>query len=525
MVKSNVIKSAFILTLCGIVCKVIGALYRVPLTALLGAEGIGMYYLIFPIFSFLLSLSSSASSSVLSKLVAECISRGETKKAKTYFGCSCKLFGGIGFVCVLVLIIFAPILSSIQNNQSGIYGYISIAPAILFVCLISCFRGYFQGYQNMTYSGISQIIEQIVKVGLGLVLAGFLAPLGLEFGVLGCITAITISEIVALIYLFITYLMFKRKENKEAIVEEIINKKECYKTLIKMAIPFTLSFIIFPLSLFLESIMIVPLLTRSGLGAQKAVSIFGLSNGVVSTLTNLPVVVSTSLAMVIIPSISFYIKQGKKEIVEEKITFIFKIATLIILPCVVVFAVFPQDIIFSLFGSLKSGELNEMMISSRMLIVSSLGVLYLAIFQISTAILQATGRYFVPVVSLSIGIIIKIIVSLILLNLPEINIYATSISSSLCFVVITMINMSYLQKDFNIKINYYSLLFIPCLALVGMGISIVICKSLFASFLPMWIAIIASFVVGGGVYIACLLVFGVFEKLELAAILKKASED
>ena len=214
LAKQNVIKAAFILTFCGVFCRILGAFYRVPQANMLGSEGMGNYYLIFPIFSFMISLSASSIPQSLSKLVAESVQNGEQNKAKKYFNSSLLLMTFFGLFCSLLMIFFAPFLSKLQQNTQSLNSYFAIAPAVFFVCLISCFRGYFQGYQTMTFSGISQIIEQVIKVAFGLYLTSKLLVYGIEYGVFGSLIAITISEFVALVYLFISYKFFAKKNCK-----------------------------------------------------------------------------------------------------------------------------------------------------------------------------------------------------------------------------------------------------------------------------------------------------------------------
>ncbi len=519
MAKQGLIKSAFVLTFCGIICRLLGAFYRVPQASMLGSSGMGSYYLIFPVFAFLVSLSSSSIPQVLSKLVADALANNNPKQAKMYFVWTLVLLSLFGFLCVILLIGFAPVLSNLQGSKNLTSGYFAIAPAVFFVCLISCFRGYFQGYQTMTYSGISQIIEQIVKVFLGLFLTNKLLVYGVEYGVFGGLIAITISEIAALIYLFICYLFFRKKQILQE-KSELLSAKDCCKKIIKTALPFTLCYIIFPLSLMLDSLFFVKLLSMAGVSVESAKNIFGINNGVVSTLTNLPIVISTGLATVIVPAISGNIKNGQKEIAESKILLALKIGILIILPCGVLFAIFPKEIIYILFGSLGNTYFNEMQVASGMLIISSVGIIYLGIFQITTAILQANNKYFVPIKSLLIGVIVRLILCVGIAFIPNVNVYTLPIASVICYMVVAMYNITALQKDFSLKVNFYSFFTAPILASILMVCVVFIFRAILLSLLPMGVCYLLSLVLGGGVYLISLILFRAFEKRELSHIFK-----
>ena len=522
MAKQRILRDALVLTICGIICKALGAIYRVPLTNILGAKGMGIYYLVFPVYSFMLALSSSSLPSCLSKLVADSISDNKPHIAKLYFNCSLRLFGLIGIVSTVVIIILSPLISSVQGNFEGLWSYFVIAPAVLFVCIISCYRGYFQGYQNMAYSGVSQIVEQVVKVVLGLVLTSVLLPYGVQYGVLGSVIAITISEMVATLYLFVAYLSFRKKQGyiTSKIVYTKAQTKDCYKTLIKTVVPFALGYIIFPLVGFLDSLFVIKLLTFSGVEKEIATSVFGLQNAVVGTLTNLPIVVSTSLAMVVLPSVSYLIKRQEKQLANERVLLIFKMAILVILPCVVMFIIFSKEIIFVLFGGLNSSVFNEMMVAQNMLKISSIGILFLTIFQLSTAILQGQGKEYRPVKSLAKGALVKVFLSAILLLLPGVNFYAINIANLICYITIAMDNMTCLQEDFDLKVSYYSYLFAPVFAAIIMVFVSVGAMWLCAKILPLGVAYFVGLLMGGGGYILSLLMLKTFTKNELKQIFK-----
>ena len=520
MSRQSIIKAAFLLTFCGVICKLLGAFYRVPLTGLLTAEGMGMYYLVFPVFSFLISLTSSCVPQVLSKLVAESVSNNNIKKAKAYFLCSIVIFFVFSFLCSFLLVMLAPLLSKIQNNSQNVLSYIVIAPAVFLVAVISCFRGFFQGFQTMTYTGLSQIIEQIFKVVLGLFFANKFLVYGLNMAVFGALFAVTLSELFALLYLAFCYIVFKKKNKLSVDKSAKINYKQCYKDIIKTALPFTLSYVLFPLSQFVDSIAVVGLLSTSGLGKSVATSVFGLYNGVVATLTNLPIVVSTAIAMAVLPTISHCFKRGDIEGAKSKVTASFKFALYILIPCVVAFIIFPDKIIYLIFGGLQSHTFNELYVSSIMLILSSIGILYLGVFQISTAILQAENKSYVPVRSLAIGIILRAVVLAVLLVIPGINFYAIVIANVLCYVFVAMKNISVLSRDFEFVINYKSYFFVPIISTFFMVCTSGICLLILQNLFNYKIVCLLAFLLGGIVYLVSMFCFGEFRKKDMLQILK-----
>ena len=166
MQKSNVqkqngfLKSVFVLSVGGIVAKVLGAIYRIPLTNLVGSYGMGLYQLVFPLFSLLLTISTAGIPVAVSKLVAEKVALGKVDHAQKVFKTSLAMLALFGFFGSLVLFVFAEKISFLQGNVQAASAYKLIAPSVFFVCIISAYRGYFQGLMQMEPTALSQIVEQ-----------------------------------------------------------------------------------------------------------------------------------------------------------------------------------------------------------------------------------------------------------------------------------------------------------------------------------------------------------------------------
>jgi len=154
--------------LFGFLSKIVGAVYRIPLTSIIGAEGMGLYQMVFPLYTLMLTISSSGLPSSISKLVSENIAKNNYKQADKIIKMSFILLVCFSVLCCFIVLLFSSTFSKIQGNKDAMLCYIGIAPAIVFVGLISGFRGYFQGLQQMVPSAVSGFIEQVVKMVLGL---------------------------------------------------------------------------------------------------------------------------------------------------------------------------------------------------------------------------------------------------------------------------------------------------------------------------------------------------------------------
>lgn len=196
--------------LAGLIAKVLGAVYRLPLTWLLGAEGLGMYQLVYPLFSLILVLSSTGMPTAISRVTAGYLAKGDTISARKTLQISLGLLLSIGAIFALILVASSYFIALLQGNARLTWCYIALVPAILFVSVLSAFRGYFQGYSYMVPTAASQLIEQIAKLLCGLLLGYMLLPFGVEFGAIGALIGVSLSELLAMLMMLVFYRKFRR---------------------------------------------------------------------------------------------------------------------------------------------------------------------------------------------------------------------------------------------------------------------------------------------------------------------------
>ncbi|MCQ2387762.1 MAG: oligosaccharide flippase family protein, partial [Clostridia bacterium] len=173
--EKSILKGATILGIGTFLAKLLGAIYRIPLTRLIGGEGIGLYQMIFPVYTVLLEFSGIGLPNALAKIIS---SKKENKEIEAIkcVNVSKKLFIKLGFICSVFMCTFSFFISKLQGNTNATISYIFLSPAIIFVSIISCYRGYFQGFSEMKPTAISQVLEQMVKVGFGLLFAKLFMP-------------------------------------------------------------------------------------------------------------------------------------------------------------------------------------------------------------------------------------------------------------------------------------------------------------------------------------------------------------
>lgn len=507
-IKNKYAQGALILLLSGLICKFMGAFYRIPLSNILGAEGIGIYQLIFPVYSLFLIVVSGGIPISLSKIVAECRARGEKKRARRFLLQGIIYLSIISIIFSLLFLIFARQIAVIQGNSLAETGYFAVAIAIVFASVLTAFRGYFQGYQYMTPTAISQIIEQVFKLVLGLIFAVIFLNYGIAYGVFGAMLGVAIGEIISLIYLSITY--FIRRKKEETILEPETTKNfwEDFKFLIKKSFPITLNSIILPLIIAIDSFLIINLLMRVGLDKGISTQMFGVYSGMVNSLINLPTVVSLSLAISLVPVISFNME--KKEDFSQLIVSTFKIILVISIPCIFVFLFYSNEIMTILYPATNGFIMN---LGADLLQISAINIFYIAILQITTAIMQATNKGVISLTNLFFAGIIKIGLTVFLVLSP-LNIYGAAIASVLSFALASGLNLIALKNEFHfeLKAKKISYIFFASFIMLGTALGFLY---LFKFIVPLIYSVFLSLIISAFVYLFLIIIMPIFENDEL----------
>jgi len=452
MKKQSFVKGALILMIFGLLSKVLGAIYRIPLTSIITPEGMGLYQMVFPVYSLLLTLSSSGLPSSIAKLISERIAKHEYRQADRILKVSFCLLFAFSLLCSLVLVFGAKLFASFQGNSEATLCYLGLAPAILFVGLISGFRGYFQGLQKMSPSAISGFVEQLFKLGFGLFLAASLMRKGISYAVFGAMLGISISEAVSALYLFINFLVFKARHREEFLKGEelVLTRSKTAKSILSTSVFVTLGGLIMPLSMVIDSALIINILKKS-MSTKLATSLFGLESGTVGSIVNMPVVLSLSLATAILPCVSFKRANGDEEGAKRAASKALFLAIVIALPAAIGCYCLALPIIKLLYG--HSLTTINITIAANILEVAAASVFYLALVQVTAGILQGMGLMFVPAISLLAGVVVKIVLNVTLVAIPSIGIYGAEVSNAACYFVALIINLLVIMKKGAVKFS------------------------------------------------------------------------
>ena len=437
MKNNRFFKGTIILIVCNLIGKVLGAVYRIPLAKIVGAEGMGMYQLVFPLYALILTISTSGIPTSISKLTAEYNSVGRKKDAKRLLFISVLILTTVSVLGSCVIVVCAKGISSLQGNSGAYMCYYGIAPAVLFVGVLSAFRGYFQGNLLMFPTAVSGLVEQVFKIIAGLTMAAKFAYLGTEYAVFGALLGVSVSELISFVFLFVCYIFYAKK-HKEIEAQQIYSYRTLAKNLIVSSVPITLGGLISPITSLIDSLLIVNVLMFAGFSSEISTIMLGVQSGVVEPLVNIPVILAVSISTVMIPNISTLMKKGTAEDVKDMIERGYQTTLSIALACAVCFIVFGEQIIMFLYGS--NFDFFETNMAIKLLMLGGINVVALSLVQVSASVLQGIDESNYSMKMLVIGCILKIVFDVLLVRNVEINIYGSIISGIISYSAVFLFN-------------------------------------------------------------------------------------
>ena len=482
--------------------KVLGAAYRIPLANMLGAEGMGLYQFVYPVFALLLTLASGSVPTAVSISVSEMVAKGDEEGAKRFFSTALKLSVLIGIAGSALLALVAYPVSLLQSKDA-FFGYLAISPAVLVVTLVSAFRGWFTGHNNLTPSSVSQLTEGVVKMGAGLALTQALLPYGLPFAVLGALTGVTASELFTLL-IMVVFCGVKHGRFPHVKLKE---ERQQLKKLGKVMLPLILCGMILPLSQFVDSVLIVNLLGWGGFSGATAA--YGLWTGVVAPLINLPVMVCISLGIAVTPQMVESREKGDVEMILKKSDTSVKLTFFLGVPFVILYLIAPESVLGLLYSGIGQERLTQ---AATLLRINAVSVLGLSVFQIYSAMLQGLNRVKVPVKIMILAMTIKLLLTVILA--PTVGIVGAAIGAAVgntlagAIIFVYFVNFTRLEKTMVKNVSLITL----CGVIMGLLIFIG------SGWMNSWLSVVLVGIACGFVYLAAVLVAGVFTREEWQAM-------
>ncbi len=459
-----------VLGIAGLICKIVGVLYRIPLANLIGGEGSAIYSQVFSAYNLLLTISSAGIPVAISRMVSHYLTQEDPQNAKRIFRVALVLLGIMGLVLTAVLVLISGQLAGWVGTPDARLGYIAIAPSVFLVCVMSAYRGFMQGRRHMTPTAVSQLIEQVGKVAVALPLAGIgMAQGGVAMGAAGAMLGTSIAEAVALGYMMIRHALVRKEVDKlpQLSAQPALDGKFIAKRLVYIAIPITLGACIVPLAGFIDSAMLVRIMTGIGMGDTEARIRFGLYSTMVLTLINVPTAIAMAMSTNLVPSVAAGMARGDKEYVARESGAGLRLSAVIGFPCSIGMCILAKPILYLLFsGSYTAAQLD---LAASLLNISSLTIVLFTLVQATSGILQGIGKQRIPMYTLAAGVLCKIALNYTLVRVPGINIQGAPYASLLCYTVSMIPNIYYVCKHTGYRFDWAGVVLRPAAATAVMG--------------------------------------------------------
>ena len=522
-----------ILAVAGIITRLIGIAYRIPVNNILGDEGQGFYGCAYSIYNIALLLTSYSLPLAVSKLVSARVSKGEHKNAMRIFKSALLFALVVGSLVGIFVFAFSDFIAgTVMSLRLSAYALRVLAPGLLIVAVMGVVRGFFQGMGTMVPTAVSQILEQIVNAIVSVIGASSLLQMGKKaaesqnepslpfaYGAAGGTLGTVLVALFGLIFLLILFKLFYPKMKKR-MVHDTMNREESYKEIYKVLLltiaPVILSTAIYNINDTIDQGIFSSVVISQGYTEKKAAALLGMFTGKYNTLIHIPLAVANSLGASLIPSLTGAVATGNRKQIHSKIQLVIRFAMLIAIPSCVAFVMIPNQILSLLYvGSVD--------IPARMLRIGAITVVFYCLSTVTNSILQGLNHMTTPVKHGAISLGIHLVAVVIMLVGFKWNIYSLVVGNIVFSLCMCILNGRALQRYAKYHQEVKKTFFIPFCAAALMGIALLGVYAIAAIILPDKLATIFAILIAVVVYAVALLKLGALTATEIVSLPKGKS--
>ena len=512
------------LTFSNLLVKVLGMLFKIPLANQIGEEGMAYYNLAYNIFKWFYMISTAGLPVAISILISRSRARAKLNETRRIDQISQGMFLLIGAIGCLSMYLGADWFAAIQGAPDAAQSMRFIAPSLFFICISSAARGYFQGFEELQPTAVSQVIEAACKLLLGILFAWYSLTVRLRrrgasaranwAASMGSGTALSMG------YLLIRKLRFHPTLLSSATIPDprTASKRRIAKTLMKIAFPITLSASVMSLTDLLDSVLTINYLTTgAGIDHETALRQYGNYTSLAVPMYNLPLALVYPICSAVVPALCAAYTAGRHKRADTLLGTTFQCAATIAFPCAMGLCVLSYPILSLLYRAdmAQSG--------APQLSVLAVSVIFVSMLSVTNAALQATGHETLPIVSMLIGAGVKLLSSSLLTTRPDIGILGVPMSTSLCYFSIMMINLFFTVKYTGVHLSFVKVFFKPAFAATGCAVVAPVVYRLLLHVAPSALACLGAVGVAGGVYVLLLAAVGGLDVLRPMLELRKGS--
>lgn len=510
-IEDSLLVQGSILAAAGLVTKLLGFLYRVPMANLLGEQGNGIYSVAFSIYNIALTLSSYSLPSAVSKLISERLGRGERRSAERMYR-TALIFALLGGLAAFAVLFFgADYLEHVYRRDGLARPLRVLAPTTLVVALLGVLRGWFQGRGNMVPTAVSQIVEQVVNVVVSLLAAwqllrlhGGAASWGAAGGTLGTLAGAAAA-------MFLMALWVRRAGGRLTGLSARENAAPVWRPFLWTVVPMLLSQTVYQLGATVDDLLFGRAMEAKGVADAVAASLQGVYNSQYNQLTTLPVAITTAMAASLLPGIALYWSQGRRLEAMEKARTVIRLNMALAIPAAVGLGVLAGPIMEELYPRLT--DYRDLAVG--MLELGSSAVVFYALSTITAAVLQGSGRVHTPARNAALALVIHAVLVAALLYRTDLGVWALIVGNVTFPLTLSLLNcraVAALGCRWELRRTFL----LPLAVSVPMGlIALGVYHGLAALGLRLSLSLLAAVLAAVAFYVPALLRAGCFTAAEL----------
>lgn len=492
MKKQSFVLGAIILMIANAVSKILGAVFKIPLTYILQEEGMAIYNSAFQIYALFLSFVISGIPFTITKLVSEYSATGQGGKVKNVVKISTLMLCLLGVFGSVVLYAGADFFALAMKEDRATFAIRMLSPSVFFVAIACIYKSYFQGKGNMIPTAISQVVESAIKLAAGYISAVVFIKAGVKIASGGAALGVSVGEAIATLMLFLFYKLSK----KEGIKPEA--GKEVFDRILSIAFPLLIASVISSMLSVVDTSLLRRRLIDYGHSIEEARFIYGAYTGYALTVFHLPVGIMATFGVSILPVIAGALASGNVIRARNTTAFAIKLNVILSLPCSVAIYFLGEDLLMALFKNASSAQ---------MLSMTAPCVVFLCVSQICAAILNSAGKI---MLSFSLGAITSLLKTVMAYFLVgRMSIYGNIISANIAFFVYMVASLFAIKKIIGLKFNFMEIIIKPIAsALVMIWVLVAAKEPLCVLFENIYLRVFAIALISGGTYILSLMLIG-----------------
>ena len=439
--KQTFLHGAALLAIATAIVKVIGALYKIPLNAIIGEQGFGYFYTAYEIYSVLLLISTAGLPVAMSRMISAANSLGHYRQVRQIYRTAQTIFLTLGLISSLLMTVFCRQLAVFQEQPNAWFAIGCLGPCAFLVCLMSSYRGFFQGQGNMLPTSVSQVMEAFFKLVVGIAAAILLLQFtnSIPYAAGGAILGVTFSCLIAAFYLFSKFR--KAYNDLPQSNDTPASFGSTAKSLLAIAIPITIGSAGLQLLSVLEAKLYMVQLMNIGNTQAEADVMKGIYN-MTQTIFNMPCAFIVPITISIIPAITSHLTLNNHQAVKATEESAARITGLISLPCAIGLFLLAEPVTALLGGYEGEG----LALAAALMALQGISIFLYSIVQLTNAIMQAHNHATVPVINMLLAGVMRLIIVYVLTGNPEIGLLGAPIGGILCYLCIGILNLFSMRR-------------------------------------------------------------------------------